>query len=83
MPVFLQPFPHLILPSPSAEVLEGIKIEVVALASPVLQKGRLRQVLRVVNERMQLPDEQVKWSVEGEPLSLLSKCFCDTCWSAV
>lgn len=47
------------------EVLEGVKIDVVALASPILQKGRLRQVLRVINERLQLANEQIKWSVDA------------------
>lgn len=58
--------PHAV---PLAEVLEGVKIEVVALASPILQKGRLKQVLRVIKEKMQLADEQIKWSVDGRLLS--------------
>ena len=51
-----------------------MKIELVALASPILQKGRIRQVLRVVNEKMQLADEQIKWSVDGGALFPLYYC---------
>lgn len=47
------------------EVLEGTKIDIVALASPILQKGRLRLVLKIISDKTGIAEDQAKWNVEA------------------
>ena len=41
-------------------------MDIIALASPVLQKGRLRLVLKIFQDKMHLEEGKEKWSVECE-----------------